>query len=810
MTKNEVFISFSFSDIEKAEKIVNTLTGDYGISCWICTREVRGGEHYKRKIVEAIKDSKVVVLLVTQNAVVSEDIANEVGVAVKQAKTVVPFMLDDSELDGDIYYDLVRANWIDGKNPPLEERVKVLAEHLCYLLGRPVKDTSANGEEKRRVVSSMNVIAKNVFHGRDTLLEDIDKRFECGERVLFLRGMGGIGKTQIAKQYAKRYAHRYDTVIYSTYDGSIVDLVVADSPFAFSPSIVRRTMSDGTAETDADYFKRKLEALQSLTDERTLVILDNFDVERDDGLQMLTGGKYRLLITTRTKCDLARNYSTVDVGAIESMDDLKRIFTENYDGFDVDAEDPDLERLIKQVNCHTYTVELLAQHMQSSGQTAEKMLSELKRVGIQSLNEDVLSPELKTVVAYENLLKMFGIMSLGEEEKNVLMLLSLMPIDGVNPRNFRRWADLTSSRVLVELEKKSWIIRNTEGVALHPIIRDVIKHELPATVDSCGGFLYRFAEDLQNAWHFKKEDKDRYAHILKGLLAVFDQINEVTEELYLHGEHMLAFAVDPELAVKLAGRLYKYACERYGEISFKTANISFRAGWVYLYNTNLPDYIENGLKWLSISDGIFEKCELETDYERSVHVHEQVNRSIGYVERYNKYGERSDIDKAGYYAFKALERAEELFDPTHRFYVRVAGAQEQVVRVMLAEGRYAEALPYIEKAYATLKRLFSEDDSDVAFAQALKAEVLYGMGEYAEAAKCAKEGVAGHLRYFGSMNPGAVSRYDILGNCCARLGDVSGALDAYSKGVSIAEAVYSPDAEPLLTIKEKLSELQTQ
>ena len=47
---HDVFISFSFADRPQVEEIVNVLTSKYGISSWMCTREVDGGDYYKELI----------------------------------------------------------------------------------------------------------------------------------------------------------------------------------------------------------------------------------------------------------------------------------------------------------------------------------------------------------------------------------------------------------------------------------------------------------------------------------------------------------------------------------------------------------------------------------------------------------------------------------------------------------------------------------------------------------------------------------------------------------------------------------------
>lgn len=50
------------------------------------------------------------------------------------------------------------------------------------------------------------------FTGRDTLLGDIHQLLDRGATVIALHGLGGIGKTQLAAEYAWRYASDYDLV----------------------------------------------------------------------------------------------------------------------------------------------------------------------------------------------------------------------------------------------------------------------------------------------------------------------------------------------------------------------------------------------------------------------------------------------------------------------------------------------------------------------------------------------------------------------------------------------------------------------
>lgn len=803
---HDAFISFSFKDQKVVEHIVNQLLNQYGIKYWICTRDIRAGQHYDDKIYEAIKTSKVFVLIQSQSSVESDEVPKEIRLAIKFKKTIIPFVIEDSEWVGGIAYQLINTQEINATRPTLEERIAELAEEIRNVIGEDNKDAKAIEPSvvTEKLLSTPNIMPKSIFCGREDILEEIHSKFQHSDNVLFLYGIGGIGKTQIAKQYAKKHRCDYDTIIYATYNSSIKGAIIAEMPFAIEPAMNRYTLSDGTQENDEAYFKRKLEAVQKLSSERTLIILDNFDVEEDENLPSLMNGRYRLLITTR--CDFSRFYPTIKINPIDSIESLKEIFMKNYQGYDVEEDDPALVELIELVNRHTYTIELLAQHMENSGQTPAEMITALKERGITSLDEEVRDSDMKTQIAYENLLKMFKIFSLNEEERQILMYLSLMPTEGVDVKDFKKWADLKSPKVLKNLENRSWIIKNTDGIAVHPIIRAVIKHEMPATEDNCFDFINRFSESIDEirSWHYKKIDKDKYSTIAKRLLSIFKVISPKTELLYYNSEVLLSFAVDPEYAVKLAERLYEYYTAKCCQESYEVGRSAFKLGWVYAYNTHLPDAINQALNWLSKADKILSNVNLTTTEEMSKLTQTTVNLAKMYLISFEM------TQKPGYYLM-AKEYAE--FNIEYSFnayrsgdpqYAKLAGAYWQLADVLLAGGELNGALENIEKSLAILIPLNTEDNGDTMHALNRKAAILFAMGLYQEAKSLAHKGAVGYAEYFGETHPTIVAMYSLLGDCCAALNEQDEATNAYKKALTIAEKLYAPGAQQIIEIKSKL------
>lgn len=807
--QHDVFISFSFKDQGVADRIVNHLTNLYGISCWICTEEIKAGENFRADIVQAIMGASLVVLVQSKKSVVSAEVFKEIKYALKKGKMVKPFMIEDSQLAEELEFEMPTTHYIDATRPELDDRIRELAKDICRSLGRPFEVNEKGmpaGTSLETLLSTPSVIPKRVFCGRDSVLKDIHERFR-EERVLFLHGIGGIGKTQIAKQYAKRFAADYDVIVYATYDGSLKQMILGDTPFALEPEMVRYTLSDGSKEDDDAFYQRKLNKIKKLANERTLVIVDNFDVEDDPCLADMVDGKYRLLITTR--CDYSRFFSTVRIGAIEDMEDLKKVFFQNYDGFDAEEDDPAVEELIDLVNRHTYTIELLAQHMENSGQLPTEMVRALKKEGILSLNEKVLNGEMKTQVAYENLLKMFKLFSLSGEEQEILMYLSLMPPEGVSVREFKQWAGITSNSTLKALERKSWITKNTEGIALHPIICQVIKHEIIANEENCGGFIARFTESIaeKNTWHIRKSEKDRYAAITKCMLSRFPVLNKATEALYRNAESLMSFAVDPEYAAVLAERLWEYARKTYNEASFEAGHAAFKRGWLYAYNSQLPDSVRQACAWLGKANDILEQIPLQTSDQRAALVQNLTNLSKMHTVMYRQSRDPEDYKASVTFAQKALEYALATFQKGEHQYAKVAGCHWQLADALCEGGCHEEALRHVDVAVDILMEMYTSNDSDTIFALYRKAVILYALGDISAARELAKKSADGYVEFVGVSHPNTYRIHVLLGECCVKLGEHGAAVEAFEKALKTARLIYAPDSVQITDIEEKLREL---
>jgi hypothetical protein len=389
------------------------------------------------------------------------------------------------------------------------------------------------------------------------------------------------------------------------------------------------------------------------------------------------------------------------------------------------------------------------------------------------------------------------------------MYLSLMPAEGVDARDFKQWADLSSPRILKSLESRSWIVKNTVGIAVHPIIRAVIKHEMPATVENCHDFLQNLAIAIEEkkTWHLKKYDKDRYGVIYKNLLSVFRDITVDTEILYYNSEVLLSFAVDPECAEDLAKRLYAYYVAQKGEASYETGRAAFKLGWLYAYNNYLPDALPQAADWLKKAEKILSSLSLTSSTERSMLNQTMVNLAKVYLLLYRQRNDLEYYSMAKNYAESNLDYARRSYTPNDLHYNKVAGAYIQLAEVLLTRHEYSSALEMIENALNILIPRNTENDSDSMYALSQKAAILYAMERYSEAKPLAQKAVSGYIDFFGENQTLVVDMYTILGDCCSSINEEDEAVEAYTKALKIAERLYAPDARQIAELCEKVRQV---
>jgi hypothetical protein len=147
---HDVFISYSSADKAYAEAVCAGLEGR-GLRCWIAPRDILPGLEWGAAIIDAITESRAMVLIFSKNTSESVQVSREIERAVAKRVAVINFRVEEAPLNKTLEYFLSTAHWYDASTRPIEPHVGRLADQLNALLSRPSRAVPTG---EHRAVSS--------------------------------------------------------------------------------------------------------------------------------------------------------------------------------------------------------------------------------------------------------------------------------------------------------------------------------------------------------------------------------------------------------------------------------------------------------------------------------------------------------------------------------------------------------------------------------------------------------------------------------------------------------------------------------
>jgi alpha-tubulin suppressor-like RCC1 family protein len=124
---HDVFISHSSKDKTIADAVCAGLEKK-GIKCWIAPRNINPGQEWAEAIVKAVKSSRAMVLVFSDNANHSKDVAKEILLAINSDIEILPLKIEAAEPKDTMQYYLADCTWLDAAEKPLKEIMQDLLD----------------------------------------------------------------------------------------------------------------------------------------------------------------------------------------------------------------------------------------------------------------------------------------------------------------------------------------------------------------------------------------------------------------------------------------------------------------------------------------------------------------------------------------------------------------------------------------------------------------------------------------------------------------------------------------------------------
>ena len=129
----DVFLSHSSKDTDIANAVCHALE-EKGVRCWIAPRDIPAGQKWAESIVQGISDCSIMILLVSDDSVLSQQVMNELEHAVSQNLKILPVRIEEVELTSEMSYFLSRTHWMDAFPKPIDEYLEKLTKDVRKLL----------------------------------------------------------------------------------------------------------------------------------------------------------------------------------------------------------------------------------------------------------------------------------------------------------------------------------------------------------------------------------------------------------------------------------------------------------------------------------------------------------------------------------------------------------------------------------------------------------------------------------------------------------------------------------------------------
>lgn len=629
-------------------------------------------------------------------------------------------------------------------------------------------------DPKEPYLMSSACVPQSFFIGRDHELARIHEILQDND-IVFISGIGGIGKSELAKNYAKTYRSDYDNIIFTTYHGSLQALINDDAKVHIA------NFRQYQGESEPDYFRRKLRKLKELCDHRVLFILDNFDdaelgSEAQECLKNILGMGCRFIITTRIR---EWSYVVYDVNVLSEQEDLVRLFLE-YCPIN-DGEMPAVLEIIDYVDGHTLTVELIARQTKAGFSTPTQMLAKLKEYGLSGSGKEKIHSAKDDLygknTAIDHISAVFDIANLDEPERYILVNMALMPPDGVRGELFRDWCELEDFDAVNTLITGGWLDRDGNLIKMHPVIGEVAVRCIDEAESQCEKLLWNVAETIENYERENKKDK------LKSDCAFLNSL----------ADHILRFGFSSELIVKILNRI----SDIIAHLGYIQEIVKYRVRVVDIVDLLFDDKessLSSALNNLGIS--YTDAGDLKKAKEcllRSYEIHKKLygNENPHTADSLNNLGRL-------YYTAGDIEQAEKYYIKSCEIRLRLYGAVSPDIAESLNNlgilytdtGDLKNAEECLVQSHVILKKLYGDEHPHTADSLQHLGTLYHTAGDLKEAEKFYVKSHEIRQKLCGSESPDIVSSLYNLGTLYLDMGNLQKAEEYLSQSYDIDQKLY--------------------
>jgi len=621
-------------------------------------------------------------------------------------------------------------------------------------------------ELKQEPIFDLPIKRNLFFTGREEILEDIRENLESGHETALtqaIKGLGGIGKTQIAVEYAYRSRGFYDAILW----------IDAESEASLNKSVLEIADLIGL-EKDTNDLEIRKKAVQKwlLGSSNFLLILDNIEKMELYDEFVPAGARGHILITTRLQT--TGNVQKIDASEMGEEGVLfllrrSRIITKEQT---VEEAPKEIFTIAEKIN---ETLGGLAVALEQAGAYAQETGTSLSNYLnlLESNSKKILSLKSETQTYPNEVAYVFQKSLEKVDEKNLaagelIRLCCFLDSDSIPDIIFRDGKeelgeelskaaedDFEWGEVIREATRFSLIQRNTdkESLRIHRLVQKVIRESLENPEEFAKKAAMALSEGFPDPNEFKN-----WPLCEKALPNAYANLNWIDR-----------------FGLRVSGR------------TFACAGLFRNARGAYFEGETLCQ------KALDLSRSYFG--------EEHPNVATSLNNLAGLYRNQGCYEEAEPLYQA------ALEMSKKLLGDEHPF---VATSLNNLAGLYQSQGRYDEAEPLFQTALEMRKKLLGEEHPAVATSLNNLAGLYENQGRYEEVEPLYKAALEMRKKLLGEEHPNVAASLNNLGILCANQGNYSKAEEYLEQAYSLYVLLLGVDHPHSIQCKESLENVRSQ
>ncbi|UZS00220.1 tetratricopeptide repeat protein [Chondrinema litorale] len=610
------------------------------------------------------------------------------------------------------------------------------------------------------LTGSLPIVAKEDFIGREQDLNKLDELLKSSEKVVLVNGIGGIGKTTLAKRYLTLNQDEYDHIAWLEVR---IDEQGLQTSFLQEVANNQELHKSLTIPLDSETseearFNAIMHAMQNLEGKNLLLIDNATNVLQTLKDALPSPPSWHVLVTSRLELEGFKKLG-LDILA---PDEAKALFIKHTSEKTIDEKE--LELLLEYIGYHTLTIELLAKTFHKS-LTLKKVSEITNYMKSKAFDHERLAKKIvidhsknKEITAYQHLLSAFTMADMGEVEIWLLKQFSVLPsvpmeavfiLDTLlyTKLGLKSYSKEIIADTLQAISQKGWLQKDVEGkFSMHRIIQTAIRYQTLIKSNDCGYLIDKVAQLLEID-QSKDNPIEKFPYVVFGESLLFNFKDE---------DDMGIFELKNNLAMvyKEMGR-YPEAIELMEQLYASYKGSFGNDRYTILIQSNLGVLYKNQEKYQKaqklLEDAFEQQKNLPISMQDGIKT-TMSNLALVYI-KLNR------LDEAAILMEQVLTSDMNTFGENHPNTIASISNLSMIYDDMK---RYIEAERLAKKALTLAKECFEEGHPNIAKSINNLALMYYRDEKNEEAEQLFEEALASDKKNFGENHPSTVrSMYNI-------------------------------------------------